>query len=57
MNNTVTSSNSHAVLAAEIARLREAILEAVQSLTLRVDHEPWSDKIATVVPMLREALK
>lgn len=57
MSNTVTSSNSHAVLAEEIARIRKATLEAIEILTARRNGEAWSKKISQAVPVLREALK
>lgn len=57
MSNTVTASNSHAILAEEVARLRKATREAIEILTARRNGEAWSKKISQAVPVLREALK
>ena len=58
MSETVTSSNSQATLAAEVARLRDSIRRALDILTASgEDTEAWSPKIAKAVPILRESVK
>lgn len=45
------------ILIAELARLREAVRKSIIILTEKIPGEAWSQKIADVVPILRESLK
>ena len=55
---THSSTDSHALLTAELARLRDSIRRALDILTQRgEDTEAWSPKIAKAVPILRESIK
>ena len=56
-NSAVTSSNSNAVMASEIARLRGTLRRLEAILTKKIEGEAWSQKIADAVPVIREALK
>ena len=53
-----SSTDSHSLLAAENARLRDSIRKALDILTASgEDTEAWSPKIAKAVPILRESIK